>query len=157
MAELVGLAILDTLPEDDYDQFTRLASEVCDTPIALVSLLDKDRQWFKSRIGMDVCETGRAEAFCPHAILTPDEVMLVPDALKDERFAENPLVVGPPHIRFYAGAPIVLDSGLPMGTLCVMDTRPRELHDWQVQTLRLLAKRIVRLLQQRRPHPGHEA
>ena len=155
LAELMGLAILDSLPEESYDQFVRLAAQVCDVPIALISLVDEKRQWFKARVGLDVCETGRDEAFCAHAIHAPDEVMVVPDTQSDPRFADNPLVTGPPHIRFYAGAPIVTGGGLPVGTLCVIDTRPRELFPWQVQTLTLLAKRIARLLDKRRDAAGH--
>lgn len=154
LAELMGLAILDTLPEEDYDQFVRLAAQVCDAPIALISLVDENRQWFKARVGIDVCETGRDEAFCAHAIHAADQVMVVPDTLQDDRFADNPLVLGPPHIRFYAGAPVVLDSGLPVGTLCVIDTRPRTLYPWQLQTLMLLSKRIARLLEKRRAPAG---
>lgn len=154
LAELMGLAILDTLPEEDYDQFVRLAAQVCDAPIALISLVDENRQWFKARVGIDVCETGRDEAFCAHAILEQDRLMVVPDTLQDERFADNPLVLGPPHIRFYAGAPVVLDSGLPAGTLCVIDTRPRTLYPWQIQTLMLLSRRIARLLEKRRAAAG---
>lgn len=150
LAELLGLAILDSLPEESYDQFARLASQVCDAPIALVSLVDAQRQWFKARVGLDVCQTGRDEAFCAHAILPPQEMLVVPDTLADARFRDNPLVTGAPHVRFYAGAPIVLASGLPVGTLCVLDTRPRQLWPWQLQTLALLAKRTARLLEKRR-------
>lgn len=150
LAELLDLAILDTLPEAGCDQLARLVAQVCDVPIALVSLVDARRQWFKARVGIEACETGRDEAFCAHAILSPGELMLVPDTLKDPRFCENPLVLGPPGIRFYAGAPIVLASGLPMGTLCAIDTRPREFWPWQLRTLPLLARRLARLLEERR-------
>lgn len=150
LAELLSLAILDSLPEGGYDQFVQLAAQVCDAPIALVSLVDADRQWFKARVGLQVCETGRHEAFCAHALLSPQEMLVVPDTLADERFRENPLVRGAPHVRFYAGAPIVLASGLPMGTVCVLDTRPRQPWPWQLQTLALLAKRTARLLDKRR-------
>jgi GAF domain-containing protein len=147
---LARLAILDTGPEDSYDRLVLLASQVCDAPMALISLVDADRLWFTSRIGLDVCEIGRDVGFCSFAIHTPEDVMIVPDMQLDPRFADHPLVVGPPHIRFYAGAPLVV-GGLPVGTLCVNDLRPRTLEPWQLQSLRLLAKRVVRLLEKKLP------
>lgn len=150
LAELLDLAVLDTLPEEGCDQLAQLVAKVCDVPIALVSLVDARRQWFKARVGVELCETGRDEAFCAHAILAPGELLVVPDALEDPRFRENPLVLGPAGIRFYAGAPIVMSSGLPMGTLCAIDTRPRQLLPWQLRTLPLLARRVARFLEARR-------
>jgi GAF domain-containing protein len=150
---LARLAILDTGPEDSYDRLVLLASQVCDAPIALISLVDAHRLWFKSRVGLDVCEVSRDDGFCSFAIHTPDDVMLVPDMQLDPRFADHPLVAGPPHIRFYAGAPLVVD-GLPVGTLCVSDMQPRTLEAWQVQSLRLLAKRVVRLIENKAPADG---
>src|SRR5579875_1248688 len=99
--------VLDSLPENGFDDITKLASQICETPVSLISLIDKDRQWFKSRYGIDVYETKKDYAFCSHAILKPDEVMMVPDSLKDERFKNNPLATGDPHVIFYAGVPLV--------------------------------------------------
>lgn len=117
------LLILDTPPEERFDRIVRFAADEFDVPIALVSLVDADRQWFKARVGLDACSTSRDSAFCGYAILKP-EVLVVEDALADPRFEDNPLVLGEPKIRFYAGAPIEV-SGRRIGTLCVIDTRPR--------------------------------
>jgi GAF domain-containing protein len=116
--------ILDTLPEASFDRLTRLVANIFNAPMALLSLVDKDRQWFKSRHGLDVCETPRSISFCQHTILC-DHVFIVPDATKDEQFAQNPLVTGFPHIRFYAGAPLRSPQGYRIGTLCVIDTTAR--------------------------------
>lgn len=125
LAALHALLILDTPPEQRFDRITEFAASEFDAPIALISLVDENRLWLKSRVGLDVCETSRDVAFCAHALLSTDP-LVVPDTLKDERFADNPLVVGMPHIRFYTGAPLVLPSGLIAGTLCIIDTKPRE-------------------------------
>jgi phosphoribosyl 1,2-cyclic phosphodiesterase/CheY-like chemotaxis protein len=139
LAALKKTGILDTGPEERFDRIIRIASESFDVPIALVSLVDRDRQWFKSCIGLDVKETPRDMAFCAHAILK-DEVMIVPDALLDPRFADNPLVTGEPHVRFYAGCPLKLPDGNFMGTLCLIDTRPRQLDDSKIKLLRDLGR-----------------
>ncbi|MDQ2962043.1 MAG: MBL fold metallo-hydrolase [Pseudomonadota bacterium] len=145
--------LLDTEAEERFDRFTRIATALFDVPIALVSLVDKDRQWFKSRRGLDTPETGRDRAFCAHVILG-DDVMQVPDALVDDRFADNPLVTGEPHIRFYAGAPLSLGDGSPVGTLCVIDHRARNLAEDQLRLLSDLSKLVERELQQNPSAPG---
>lgn len=118
------LLVLDTPPEERFDRIAEFAAKEFDVPIALVSLVDEDRQWFKARVGLDVCETARDISFCGHAIAS-DEVMVVPDTLRDPRFVDNPLVSGEPSIRFYAGAPLKLPTGQRVGTLCLIDKTPR--------------------------------
>ena len=142
LATLGRYGVLDTPPEQAFDDLTRLAAQVLGTPIALVSLIDRDRQWFKSRVGIEVCSTPRDMAFCAHAILG-DDVMVVEDALQDPRFANNPLVTGDPFIRFYAGAPLIADDGLALGTLCVIDRQPRRFDATQRETLALLARQVM--------------
>jgi len=135
---LRALGVLDTLPEERFDRYTRIAAGLFDVPIALVSLVDRDRQWFKSRHGYGVAETSRETAFCAHTIL--DGVVLqIPDALHDARFADNPVVAGPPRIRFYAGAPLAAPDGSRVGSLCLIDDRPRQLDERQLVLLRDLA------------------
>jgi PAS domain S-box-containing protein len=149
LAALDALAVLDTPPDAELDVITRLAADRFGTAIALVSLVDAERQWFKSRFGLAATETCRSHSFCTHTI-TDDGVMVVADAIRDERFSANPLVLGPPHIRFYAGAPLVLKSGHRIGTLCVIDPAPREgmsAHDRGI--LRLMASQVVTFLESR--------
>lgn len=124
LQSLRALLILDTPPEERFDRITSFAAQEFDVPIVLVSLVDGDRQWFKSRVGLEACETPRDISFCGHAILSPD-TLVVHDARDDARFADNPLVTGPPHIRFYAGAPLTLPNGHAVGTLCLISPHPR--------------------------------
>lgn len=150
LAELSACGVLDTPPEPEFDELARLAAQLCGTPIALVSLVTRTRQWFKARVGLEVGETERRVAFCAHAILRPLELLVVPDAQQDGRFADNPLVVGPPWIRFYAGAPLCTESGRALGTLCVIDRIPRQLSARQRQDLDALARQAVTQLEFRR-------
>lgn len=142
--------VLDTAPEQAYDDLTTLAAAVCGTPVALISLVDVQRQWFKARRGLEPMETARDLAFCAHAILTPDRILEVPDATLDARFATNPLVTGAPHVRFYAGTPLLTPQGLPIGTVCVIDHVPRQLDDTQRGALESLARQVVAQLELRR-------
>ena len=142
------LGILDTLEEQAYDDLTNLAATICDTPIALVSLVDRDRQWFKSHHGLDARETPRDVAFCSHAILD-DNVFVVEDSGKDERFFDNPLATGAPLVKFYAGAPLVTSDNLRLGTLCVIADEPRTISEAQKSSLGALARQVVSQLELR--------
>jgi len=149
LAALNRYAILDTEPEQSFDDLVVLASFVCKTPIATLSLVDDHRQWFKSKVGVEIRETPREVSFCAHAI-QQEELFIVPDALEDPRFKENPLVLGDPHIRFYAGAPLIDEDGYALGTLCVMDREPRELDDTQKEALRSLRSLALSQIELRR-------
>jgi signal transduction histidine kinase/DNA-binding response OmpR family regulator len=140
--------ILDTLPEIDFDDFTKLASYICQTPIALISLVDESRQWFKSKVGLETTKTPRDIAFCSHTILQ-DDVFIIPDTFKDERFHDNPLVTQAPDVRFYAGAPLITSSGQKIGTLCVIDDHPRNIDLKQIEALQALARQVVNQLELR--------
>lgn len=139
--------VLDTLAEQAYDDITKLAAHISETPIALVSLVDENRQWFKSKVGIAATETPRDVAFCAHAILTPDEPLIVPDATADERFADNPLVTGDLGVRFYLGVPLVTPDGFAIGTLCVIDRKPRQPTPRQVELMEALARQVVTQLE----------
>ena len=143
---LHDLAILDSPREQSFDDIAQIAMHMCEVPIAVVSLVDKDRQWFKSCLGLDGSETPRDLAFCAHAILAPSEVLVVEDTLKDVRFSDNESVIGAPYIRFYAGAPLVTDDGMALGTLCVVDYKVRTITDVQKNSLKALARQIMQLL-----------
>ncbi len=149
---LYQLSILDTAREQSYDDIAQLAMVICNLPIAVVTLIDKNRQWFKACVGLDATETHRDVAFCAHAILNPTEILEVEDATQDERFADNPLVTGTPGIRFYAGAPLLMQSGFALGTLCVVDYKPGKLTATQKKSLMLLASQIVKLFELQESH-----
>ncbi len=136
------MLILDTPPEERFDRVVSFASEEFDMPMVLVSLVDSHRQWFKARVGIDVCETDRESSFCGHAIMQP-QILIVEDALLDERFHDNPLVTGAPNIRFYAGAPLQLPDGEIVGTLCMIDRQPRTLDELDLAIFGSLRELVV--------------
>lgn len=141
--------VLDTVPEEVFDDLTDLAAHICEAPIALISLVDENRQWFKSRVGLTVKETSRDISFCAHAILQ-DGLFLISDATKDPRFKDNPIVIGPPRIRFYAGVPVKSPDGYALGTLCVLDKKPKRLRTEQKRALQVLARHVGTQLELRR-------
>lgn len=144
--ELYSYAILDSLIEDDYDNLVKMAASICEVPMSLITIVDKSRQWFKSCSGLDASETPRSISFCGHAINQPNSPLIVEDATKDERFHDNPLVVGGPGIRFYLGIPLVTENGFPLGTLCIADVKPRKISKNQLESLKMLAKQVMNLL-----------
>lgn len=146
---LERLKLVNTAEEQAYDDITRLAADVCGTPIALISLTDNHRQWFKSRMGLQVREMPRENSFCSHALNTPHSMLIIPDASTDERFVNHPLVTGEPKIRFYAGAPLLTRDGHMLGALCVVDTKPRELDASQMEELQFLAQQVLVMLESR--------
>jgi len=150
LAALKSYHILDTATEDDFDELTALASAICQTPVALITFIDEDRQWFKSHYGTEVTETPKAYSFCAHAIASPEKIMVVEDTAKDVRFAENPLVTGEPHVAFYAGVPLVDKQGFGLGSICVVDTKVRELNQNQINALQIIGKQVVDRLELRR-------
>jgi GAF domain-containing protein len=146
LAALYDYNILDTLPEREFDDLAELAAEILGTPIALISFVDRDRQWFKSKKGMDLQETPRDVAFCAHAI-AGDELFEVNDATKDDRFKNNPMVTSEANVRFYAGMPLVTPEGLSIGTSCAKDRAPRTLNEGQRKALRISARQVIAQLE----------
>ncbi|HMF60149.1 MAG TPA: GAF domain-containing sensor histidine kinase, partial [Vicinamibacterales bacterium] len=149
VAALQAYGILDTPREAEFDAIVKVVSTICGAPISVINLIDKERQWFKAEVGLGVRETPRPASICAHAILQPG-LFIVPDTLEDRRFADNPLVTGVPHLRFYAGALLETPDGLPLGTICVLDYKPRQLDDSQQALLRLMAQQIMKLIELRR-------
>ncbi len=147
---LKSYSVLDTLPEKDFDNLTKLAAQICGTPISLISLLDNHRQWFKSSHGLEAKETPKDLAFCAHSINSSEKVFIVPDSRKDERFYDNPLVTGAPNVIFYAGVPLKNNKGLPLGTLCVIDNKPKKLTSDQIDSLQILGQQVMNLLELRK-------
>lgn len=150
LAKLYEFSLLDTLEEEEYDQITKLAANICGVPISLISLIDKDRQWFKSKHGLKVPETPRDFAFCAHAINDPKNTFVVEDSRQDERFFDNPLVVNDPNVVFYAGVPLVTNENLALGTLCVIDSEPKTLSLGQKEALEILAHQVIKLFELRK-------
>ena len=144
---LYDYAILDTMSEEDYNSFTKIAAQICQVPGSLITFLDKDRQWFKSHLGVDITETPREFSFCNYTIMDPGQVLVVPDLREDSRFAANPLVTNAPHAVFYAGAPLVTPEGFALGSICVLDDKVNNLTVDQIDTLKALAKQIVTKLE----------
>jgi hypothetical protein len=151
LAVLARYSILDTAPEPQFDDIVQLASQICKTPVSLISLVEDKRQWFKAKIGIEINETPIGESICAQGILQPD-VFIIQDTLKDERFLNNPLVKGDLHLRFYAGVPITTDEGLPLGMMCVLDKKPRALTKAQIDSLKILAQQVMRFLDLRHSH-----
>jgi diguanylate cyclase (GGDEF)-like protein len=142
--------ILDTMPEVDFDALTRVAAHAFNTPVAVVGLMDADRLWFKSRLGLDVPQLDRQIAFCAYAVMRPDELLVVEDLSMDQRFQHNPLVTQQPHLRFYAGAPLVDPNGMALGTIAVTDSKPRTFSEAQCAALKDLSTLVVTVLENRR-------
>lgn len=148
---LMSYKILDSFPEKDFDDITKLAAEICNVPISLITLVDENRQWFKSKFGIDgLNETARIDSFCAHAINNPDELFIIENASQDERFHDNPYVVGGPNVSCYAGVPLVDSDGFALGSLCVIDDRPRKLDEHQLQSLKKLGNQVSKLLELRK-------
>jgi len=141
-------AILDSEPEQSFDDLVILAAHVCQVPMAMLSLVDDHRQWFKSKVGVRITETPRDCSICAHAIQQQD-LFIIPDTLNDDRFRQNPLVTGEPHVRFYAGAPLINDDGYALGTLCVLDHEPRQLTSEQKDAINALARLALRQMELR--------
>ena len=149
LRDLERYAILDTMSEAAYEDIVLLAAQICEVPIAMISFIDRDRQWIKASFGIALSQTSRAYGFCPHSILNPSEMLMVPDTLQDERFADNPFVQGAPYVRFYANAPLVTPGGHVLGTVCVFDLKPRQLSAIQQQALGALARQVMAQLELR--------
>jgi len=147
---LKELSLLDTLPEEEYDDIVHLASQICNTPISLISLIDEDRQWFKAKVGLDAQETPREYAFCAHAIHHPNDLFVIQDSRKDVRFIDNPLVTDQPEVVFYAGMPLTDEKGNALGTICVIDHEPKELTESQSAALKALSRQVMRLFELRK-------
>lgn len=148
LADLHLYNILDTPAEKEFDELRELAAQICGCPVSMISIIDRDRQWYKSKQGFDVAETGRDVAFCAHTILE-DQLLVVEDMTKDVRFSNNPFVTGEQHVRFYAGAPIISPTGQNLGTICVIDQQPRTLTDAQKRALEILSNQVTKLLELR--------
>src|SRR5450432_2205099 len=152
LAALREYHILDSEAEKEFEELSLLASEICQTPISMVTLIDETRQWFKAGVNLPVNEISRDIAFCSHAIIHPFEPFIIPDMRKDKRFSDHPLVTGEPHVVFYTGIPLTNPDGYALGTLCVMDSKPKTLSENQIRSLQILAKQIIQLMELRKAH-----
>ncbi|RZS99022.1 sensor histidine kinase [Aquimarina brevivitae] len=150
LKELESYMIMETEIEEEFDNLTKLASEIVGTKISLVSLLDDKRQWFKSKVGMETSETPKELSFCGHAIERPNDILIIPDTREDKRFFDNPFVTSKPNIIFYAGVPLVSKNGFPLGTLCVLDDSPKELTEQQISALKTLSSQVMKLIELRK-------
>jgi signal transduction histidine kinase len=150
LTALASYHILDTIPEEDFEELTLLASQICQTPVALISLVDDKRQWFKSILGSSAIQTPKEYAFCAHTIADSADIFVVKDARRDERFASNPMVTGDPNIVFYAGVPLMTEEGYALGALCVLDVQPKELTGEQIKSLKVLARQALTQLELRK-------
>ncbi len=150
LSALQSYNIMDSLPESDYDNLTKIASEICQTPVALITFMDRERQWFKSKIGVDLTENQRDFTFCAHGMTDPQKPLVVNDATEDPRFQGNPLVTGPYHVRFYAGVQLIDKDGFPLGSICVLDVKNKEISESQLATLKILGEQVMRLLELRK-------
>ncbi|HET6224829.1 MAG TPA: PAS domain S-box protein, partial [Bacteroidia bacterium] len=150
LKELDAYQLIGMAEDDDYDFITTMAAQICNSKISLISFVLEDKQWFLSHHGLAAREASREESFCGHAINKPDEIMIIDDARKDIRFWDNPFTTGDPYVIFYAGVPLVSPNGMPLGTLCVIDDRPKNLTPLQIQQLKSLAKQTLNLFQLRR-------
>ncbi len=150
LQNLFDYQILDTPPEKELDDLARIASLACNTPISLITFIDSERQWFKAKNGLTINETNRKDSFCQHALNTPEEILIVGDSFKDDRFKDSALVKGDPNIRFYAGAPLVTPEGHVLGTLCVIDNKPRKITKQQIEILRILSAKAINYLNTRK-------
>lgn len=147
LENLESYKLPNLIEQPEFDNLVQLASTICDTPISLITLLDAEKQWFKAKVGIEGNGTSKDISFCGHAINTPDEIFVIEDATKDERFRDNPLVTGDPKIVFYAGVPVVSNEGFPLGTICVIDRKPRKLDERQYELLEGLSKQVIRLFE----------
>jgi signal transduction histidine kinase len=152
LAALREYHILDSEAEKEFEELSLLASEICQTPISMVTLIDETRQWFKAGVNLPVNEISRDIAFCSHAIIHPFEPFIIPDMREDKRFSDHPLVTGEPHVVFYTGIPLTNPDGYALGTLCVMDNKPKKLSENQIRSLQILAKQIIQLMELRKAH-----
>ncbi len=148
--DLLSYFIMDTAPEQELDDIAQIASAVCSTPVGLISFIDKERQWFKSTYGYEIENMPRQVSFCQHTLAKPDDLLIVEDPLKDDRFVDSPLVVYDPKVRFYAGAPLVTPSGNVLGTICVLDNKPNSLNETQLLAMQNLAKQVMKFLNARK-------